>query len=398
MNEKRVLLVTKNLLDMSDAQSQQSFALVNALCDSGYYLDIVTADSRTGQLDGVKIPQNARLFALPASWHSDGKSLIRKIHRKLYRSLVSIIQSKWSLNAARRISKLSATNDYSAVISIALPMESHLAVLNAKVRPRQWIACMSDPWPESILPKPYSDFSIPFLSHAQKKVVGDILQSADHLVFTCRDQLDFMKKYYQSVSESKSSIIPHIAPGILEGSQKRTGEFVISHCGSLSRERVCLSLASALSRLPEQSAVVINFIGNVNDEMRHAFERSGASSRVRYTGLLAKEEAMKKSSEGNALLLIEAEMEEYPFLPSKLADYSSITLPILAITGKQSPSAKLISESNGGIVCGHDSDSILNALTSIEKSSLQVSPQLNSHFSPDGVVKNYNEIILNSHT
>ncbi|GAB2994529.1 hypothetical protein GCM10010960_09970 [Arenimonas maotaiensis] len=107
---------------------------------------------------------------------------------------------------------------------------------------------------------------------------------------------------------------------------------------------------------------------------------------------------MKKSSEGNALLLIEAEMEEYPFLPSKLADYSSITLPILAITGKQSPSAKLISESNGGIVCGHDSDSILNALTSIEKSSLQVSPQLNSHFSPDGVVKNYNEIILNSHT
>lgn len=395
MNEKRILLVTKNLLDMSDAQSQQSFALVNALCDSGYYLDIVTADSRTGQLDGVKIPQNARLFALPASWHSDGKSLIRKIHRKLYRSLVSIIQSKWSLNAARRISELSATNNYSAVISIALPMESHLAVLNAKVRPRQWIACMSDPWPESILPKPYSDFSIPLLSHAQKKVVGDILQSADHLVFTCREQLDFMKIHYGVISDLKSSVIPHIASSLPISARKDTDKIIITHCGSLSRERVCQNLASALSKLPEQSAIVINFIGSVHEEMSHEFERAGVSHRIRYAGSLAKELAMQKASESDALLLIEANMQEYPFLPSKLADYSAAFLPIMAITGDNSPCAKLISGYNCGIVCSHESDSILHALMSIEAGKHKPSVELHNYFSPNSITKMYSMLLRN---
>lgn len=398
MNKRNVLVVSKNLLDMSDAQSQQSFALINALTDAGWFLDVVTAESRNGAAEVIKAPRQTRVFALPASWHSVGKLIHQKIHRKLYRSLFSVIQSKWSANASRKISELCEEKKYSAIISIALPMESHLAVLNAKYRPALWIACMSDPWPESILPKPYADFAIPLLSHFQKILVSKISKSANHLVFTCSEQLDFMKRHYQSVIESKSSIIPHIAPGILEASNKRADQFIISHCGSLSRERVCPSLATALSKLPEHSTIVINFIGDVNDEMRYEFEKSGASNRVRYTGTLPKEDAMMKASEGNALLLIEAEMEEYPFLPSKLADYSSTLLPIVAITGNQSPTAKLISEYNCGMVCGHDTDSILNALTDIEKKIFQSSPGLNCHFSPGSVANKYNKIILSKPT
>ena len=34
----------------------------------------------------------------------------------------------------------------------------------------------------------------------------------------------------------------------------------------------------------------------------------------------------------DALLLVEAEMDSYPFLPSKLADYAASGLPVIAIT------------------------------------------------------------------
>jgi glycosyltransferase involved in cell wall biosynthesis len=397
MNEKRILIVTKNLLDMSDAQSQQSFALINALSDSGYSLDIVTAKSRVSSSDKLPALRNIRLFVLPASWHAYGNSLVQKIQRKLYRSMASIIQSKWSSNAARIISELCKENDYSAIISIALPMESHLAVFNTNIRPQLWIACMSDPWPESILPRPYADFSIPLVSLAQKKVVGKVLQSADHLVFTCKEQLDFMKRHYSFISETNSSVIPHIASIFQISARKNHGEFVITHCGSLSRERVCPGLASALSMLPDRSAVVINFIGNVNEEMKHEFERNGVSDRIKYTGSLDKERAMEMASESDALLLIEADMQEYPFLPSKLADYSAASLPIMAITGENSASAKLILSHNCGVICGHDPNAILNAILSIETGKFRPSSELHDYFCSVNVAEMY-EIILHSRT
>ena len=59
-------------------------------------------------------------------------------------------------------------------------------------------------------------------------------------------------------------------------------------------------------------------------------------------------------------------MDEYPFLPSKMADYSVTGLPIIAVTGAGSPTARLLRQYNAGISVAHNADAILESLIRLE--------------------------------
>lgn len=59
-------------------------------------------------------------------------------------------------------------------------------------------------------------------------------------------------------------------------------------------------------------------------------------------------------------------MDRYPFLPSKLADYSSTGRPIIAITGDGSATSRLILKYQAGVLANHGSDSISAALQKFE--------------------------------
>lgn len=393
----KLLIISKHLLNLWDAQAQQTHALVFALADAGYKLDVICGEtpleeihSATSRLD---FPQNIKLHSIPASWHTTGQTLIHKIQRKIGRNLSAIFEDSWVKHAAMIASRLQTEGQHDAMISIGLPMDSHFAA--EKLRHRlPWIATMSDPWPESIMPRPYSDYSIPMLSHLQRRAVQRVLNSADRIVLPCIEMLDYLRQFYSGLNDNRTAVIPHVAPKISTSrlqNQNLTRRIV--HAGSLSRERSSEALAAAMAQIPDDDPLQFHFIGFVHPDMKLHFQKHGVSSRVRITPWMRKQEILSECTEATACLLVEAEMTDYPFLPSKLADYSSCARPILAITGATSPTSRLLRKFSAGLTTTHEKNSIASALKMNGLDSMHGTVQLNKYFNASSIASSYQTLL-----
>lgn len=388
----RILVVTKHLLDQSDAQAQQSMALLNAFVERGATLDVITGEVNASAAAAVHDAINMHI--LPAHWPTRKQTILAKVARKIDRNLSAWHATQWARSASKLITILANSTHYDALISIALPMESHIAMLRTQ-RAAPWIASLSDPWPESILPDPYSDYAIPVLSSLQERVVSNVLGTADAIVFPCEGQRDYIAGHYHGLDTRRTFVVPHVGPRMRFVDKNESGHAItLLHCGALSRERVCKGLAHALAMLPASSKLHLRCIGNVHPEMLMEFDRAGASSRVSIEEWIPKNSVLEQMRASNALLLIEARMKSYPFLPSKLADYASTGLPIVAITGESSPTAKLVREHSAGLIAHHDPQSIYMSLLSLEASYKELSSRsLSTLFDAENVVTKYYEII-----
>lgn len=389
MMATRFLVISKHLLDPRDAQAQQSMALVKSLAAIAERVDVVTGmfpKPSMEQLEG-----NVKLHAVPASWLSHRQRLWDKVERKVRRNLDACIPTAWVRRAAAVSSQLLAQRKYNALISLAMPMESHIAALRTH-RTAPWIAYMSDPWPESCLPAPYSDFAIPVLNAFQKWIVSRVFLKADALAFSCQEGLDWIAGIYPSLDRAKSHVIPHVAapaatlPAILPPE----GRLLLVHAGALSRERVCLPLAEAIGRLPIDSKWQLKLVGKTHPNMLEAFAHAGAMDRVLVEEWKDKNETIETLKSAQALLLLEARMPHYPFLPSKLADYASTGKPIISVTGADSAAARFVRSTRAGLVTSHDADSILRALLDMEGSYENYSSlELAKLFNPSAVANAY---------
>ena len=396
MNNKRLLIITKHFHDALDAQAKQSAALIDALSKKGIEIHVITgappanpAHSKSANVTHVTV------YSLPATWITTKSSLYAKLWRKLTRNISACINTRWVKEAASFADHLIDKHDFDAIITIAMPMESHMVALQMRSKPK-WIACFSDPWPESILPKPYSDFSLPFLNALQKRTVYDVLLSSDNVVFTCPEQQYFMRRYYPKLDRRKCKIIAHVATNTPNRKKhaKPKSTFTLIHAGAISRERSCAPLAKALGKLPFDNRIELHLYGVVHDSMLAQLRRYCREEQYKLHGWKSIPELNNAYSSANALLLIEAEMPSYPFLPSKLADYSATSLPIIAITGSSSPSSRLITQHRAGIVVAHDANSIYDALIQIYANrTIFTSEGLYREFEKNAISSKYYDLI-----
>jgi hypothetical protein len=68
-----------------------------------------------------------------------------------------------------------------------------------------------------------------------------------------------------------------------------------------------------------------------------------------------------------ALLVLEADMPESPFLPSKFADYARVGRPIIAVTPNRSPIRQYLNQYGGGCAVTHDRQEISRAIGMVLK-------------------------------
>lgn len=354
---RRILVVTKHLLNLEDAQAQQSHAVLEGLKRSGAHLNVICA-----AFDHHRAPGQDGLEAIPAQKLPIGRSVTDKIARKVRRNTSSVKWlSPWARDAARRIVQLVVEHRYDCILSLGLPMESHIAVLEAEPS-LPWLAYFSDPWPEAILPAPMSDFAIPGLTWLQRQTVLQVLVRANALAFSCREQHQFMAKFYPQLNELEYCELPHVAPPFEATQTAHRSAVKLVHAGSIGRERVCLPLCGALAKFAKTKEIEVHFAGAIHPDMLSALQALEQSNQVHLHGWLSSEESTKLCRDADALLLIEGQMTDYPFLPSKVASYAAVGRPILAVTGARSPVARLIANHRAGIACVHEEQSILDGL------------------------------------
>ncbi|MEM5292249.1 hypothetical protein ACFQ3P_42055 [Paraburkholderia sabiae] len=165
------------------------------------------------------------------------------------------------------------------------------------------------------------------------------------------------------------------------------------HVGKLTRERASGALIDALrsigTRWNSRGFTGITFVGDVAPSFRRACAYLEQTGLVDFTGELPPESAQAIGRAAKALVVIEADMDESPFLASKFADYAMLKKPILAIC-PPGPMRDLLESHGGGIAVPHESAEIVGAIDALLGSSFKEgSETLASEFAAKSVVSQY---------
>jgi glycosyltransferase involved in cell wall biosynthesis len=248
-------------------------------------------------------------------------------------------ETPWPEAVTARVMRWAKFRYRPLVISFAQPWETHLAVLEVKKRlPRlRWIAHFSDPWADS----PYLGDQRPRVRDAALEQERAVIEAADAVVFVTESTADLTMQKYPAEWRSKTVAIPHMTDlELAETStvtRSRSPRFRLTHTGTLySGKRSGGEMFGTLCELRDAGVIRGNFELRLVGEMPPAIEQlirdRGLLDVVSWTTPLYFHPSLAEMNAADALLVIDADFETSPFLPSKIFDYLMFDKPIVAVT------------------------------------------------------------------
>jgi glycosyltransferase involved in cell wall biosynthesis len=286
--------------------------------------------------------------------------LINKIISFLSQNLLSKPDSKYSFYKQWK-KVIRQFNKPDIIYSRSFPLSSTLMALKLKGYYRvPWIMHLSDPWVESPLHNMTSDY--------HKNAERLSFEKADLISFTTVEAMHLYKEKYPALKEkffvNTNVFEPSLnAPKNLD---KKTNEIKIVYTGGLANTRNAKFFLNALKIASEKQPEVLKllkviFAGDMDSNNRKYFESLNYMSNVQHLGILSQMEAKKLQSTADLLLVIDSkitDIEKNVFLPSKILDYAAQNKAILAITEKNSPSARFL-KAYGGISFSFEEEELL---------------------------------------
>ncbi|WP_080506861.1 glycosyltransferase [Halorubrum distributum] len=295
---------------------------------------------------------------------------------------VTLYRPNWIFKSATKANEIVVKNDIDLLLSRHVPIASHIVALRlSKKHNLPWIAHFGDPW----IGNPYADDILRRLIYS-KKLEKSIITNAVGTTFPN----ERIRSMYQERYPSQSGSI-HVKPNsadpnrISSLSQKKINDnkLTLLHMGNFYGIRTPIPLFDAVEKLDRdiRDNIEIHFVGNVGEYVEEIQER-GLSDVIYTPGSVSHDEAIKMIKGSDALVLIDAPVEDSPFLPAKLVEYCFTGNPILGITPENGTSAEVIrTTKTGEIVSPQDSDAIAKSIEQIydkyKKGELEIDPDWN---------------------
>jgi glycosyltransferase involved in cell wall biosynthesis len=327
---------------------------VKYLSRMGYRVEVLTASRQDQPAAGVTyVPDPAdplRKGSLAGMTHM----LLRKFFFPFEDSVV------WSWNLYRAAEKIirESPEDW-VVLSTFPPISTHLAALRLRKRyPIRWAADFRDPLahaPSRGFALQESPFLVRRLSPAtDERIERSIAHRADLMIANT----DIVADHWRHRYPRQASKITHIWNGF-DPEQRLQAEPIpprpyrlMAHVGNLYHGRHPGLILESLERLLASGRLRP---GSFRLKLLGAIEQGGIIDPhilVRLTGVGCVEvapwtdsrhEAQKVSAQADYLLLVD--WEEGQQVPAKIFEYICIGRPILALTAKDSPSARILKNS-----------------------------------------------------
>ncbi len=320
-------------------QTQMTPAVVKpmaALSRCGYEVDVLCAASFSKYLsdDESLLPYVDRYFRnVTRLQPRDG--LLRKLR---FRSrLLSTTPDLMSVLQHEAFSTLMGMdlNQYQTIMTWS-PFHSinPVMVKLKKNRPAvRWLAQFSDPWAgnpleQRMLAKIWSEWQEP-----------KTVEAADCIVHSSSYSRSLMIEKYGAILETRSEVIPHCFDSALfpQRAKVKNERVTLRYIGMLFGRRSPEPLFDALNKLLERRPALrdrlhIELVGFVPHEM---LESSSAKAlpagMVTHVPHVTYMESLEKMYDADILVLIEANVRQNLFLPSKLSDYMGADTPIVGI-------------------------------------------------------------------
>jgi len=217
------------------------------------------------------------------------------------------------------------------------------------------IANWNDPFPTLIAPQPYGKGPNGPLPQCYRRLLARIGRAAAWHVFPSERLRGYMLKFLPEAAELRTSVIPHMASQMPAAQTPADGRtFTVTHAGALLPQRrvdvFFEGLATFLATRRPARELRIIFIGSQGGELRAAAQRCGVDGACQFLPEMEHERCARHLSDSDALLVIEAQMSESVFLPTKFVDYAGTRKPILAVAPRRSTIADLIDNYGGGVL------------------------------------------------
>jgi len=262
--------------------------------------------------------------------------------------------SLWIKPAVARGQALLKSNPkVKAIYSRAVPGAGNVAGYYLSRRwPLPWIAHFGDPWPNAYLEaKSLVSRNLKRLSFNYWR--EKIFRRSHALTFASWRLQDYYTSRDPAIGE-KSFTLPHLYVQYPHGSeeadrgQENPGEtLTLLHCGNLYGLRKPHSLLSGLARVFASSSIKPNqirlvFCGPAQWDLSRLIRELHLQDSAVALGKVSHEKSLAWQRSADVLVVIEADVPQSPFLPSKLIEYLSFPKPILALTPPDSQVAELL--------------------------------------------------------
>lgn len=350
------------------ARSLQLGKLTKSLARRGHQIDVVTVDRATlGSFFDARVAEwintpNVRTIELP---NPD-----RSLRDKLAAAAWGHNFPGWARAAGPALIdqlRKAGEHHYDALVSFAMPIDSHSAALVAKRRfPKvPWIAHYSDPWANN----PYSEVGNWVRQQLFNQAERTYAAAADLSITVSEELTDLVSSQYPS-RKHKFRTLHHVFDPEQYPNEDppAAGPVVLRYLGGFSPRRTPAPLVNALRLAQQRGAPLENLrIELIGDQLFDADKKFNEvhpglavdRGRVNYW------ESLREMRTAHGLLLIDADQAISPYFPSKLADYFGSRRPIIAITPGHSCSARLLREYGGACFEAADTAKIAELLLEI---------------------------------
>ena len=336
-----ILYVSPAFVPRCDSEAFCSAKFVTALCDCGAEVNVFTCPGYGMQaVDGSSSWQTVRdhIVDFPVPSHKDRVQSLRMAVRFQTRSF-----ARWIGAAVDEARRLHRQRPFDLVYSRSLPMFGHIAgYWCAQELDLPWIANVNDPWDWHLFPVGKVD---------KAQIPGAISSFWMRRTFRRADLItypsDRMHAYHLGVSgiPHDALIIPHVG-GVsswyhTSQTERPSQTFNLVHAGKLgtndstgrSATPLLQGLRLFLQDLPEARELTkLTFVGPPDKATESLVSELRLESIVHSVGRVTYEESLQHVRAATVCVLVEAEMSEGIFLPSKLVDYLSARKPILALS------------------------------------------------------------------
>lgn len=400
----RLLIVTMGYPPRNSARSLQVQKVAEAIQSAGVDVRVIAGlEKKVARNQGVL--SDGHVVYVPYRCLRDGVRFIGRALRFLDDEIGSInYRDGWVRRSATEVLKQVETFRPDCLLTSSMPFQSHLVGLRVKHSTGlPWIASFSDPWPYSLCPRPYYRQPVLGLGGMRMAALARVIHACDAVHMPSRHGIDWTAAASGLPMERKGFAIPHIGLALQPEVAGQQYAGWLAHVGHLSRERasapVLRGVETAYRQFPQRFRGLL-CVGQVCPEFKEMVHDMGLDHIVRFTGKLAAAEAAAVLISVTASLVIEADMDISPFLPSKFADYALAGKPIIAVTPPRSGIRDYLTRHGGGWAVRHDAEEIAGAITSIlvrgDADGLAhagVNGQLAEVFSPTTVGNQYRELV-----
>jgi hypothetical protein len=226
----------------------------------------------------------------------------------------------------------------------------------AKFHEAKWIATWNDPYPWERYPAPYHGGPTARVSASKERLLREIAKYAAWHVFPCERLRDYMLSYMPAGIRAKSSVIPHLVAENAVSQDRFLGERTMNlvHTGALTPPRGFEQLLRGLSLFVSREGVDpdtfrVHFVGLMPANVQELLEAYSLTPYCRTHGSVDYSSSTRWISSADVALLVEADLDEGIFLPSKLVDYVQGGRPILAVGPRIGTVSDLLGMYGGGI-------------------------------------------------